>query len=103
MAIDDMRVSGGVADFDYDPEKKVIRTIDVSGGARVSDNEKSATAKQLKINLDVDRYILSGRPRVMQGADELQGERIVIEDRGRRVRVEKARAKVDERSFEDTP
>lgn len=103
MALDDMRVSGGVADFDYDMERKEIRTIDVSKGARISDQEKSATAKHLKINLDVDKYILSGRPRVMQGSDELQGERIVIEDRGRRVKVEKARAKVDEKSFEESP
>jgi lipopolysaccharide export system protein LptA len=71
-----------------------------SGGARVSDADKWATAQNVMVDFEKDRFIFRGHPRVVQNNDDLRGEEIVFLDGGKRVRVKGARARVDEKKLE---
>lgn len=100
LDLDTMRITGPQARFDYDKSSDIVRSITVDGGARVSDTDKWATSKSLKIDFHDDRFVLTGSPRVVQNNDELRGEKIVFLDGGKRVQVFKARATVDEKRLE---
>lgn len=100
MDMDDMRITGPEAEFEYDSGKELVKSISVKGGVKVSDTEKWATAQNLKVQFEDDKYIFRGNPRVVQDTDELRGEEIVFLDGGRKVLVQRARAKVDEKSLE---
>jgi LPS export ABC transporter protein LptC/lipopolysaccharide transport protein LptA len=100
MDMDDMRITGPEAEFEYDANKELVKSIAVKGGVKVSDTEKWATAQNLKVHFDQDKYIFRGNPRVVQDNDELRGEEIVFLEGGRKVLVQRARARVDERSLE---
>ena len=71
-----------------------------SGGAKVSDADKWATAQNVRVDFESNRFVFRGNPRVMQSGDELRGEEIVFLDGGRRVQVKSARARVDEKRME---
>ncbi|MGE0762518.1 MAG: LPS export ABC transporter periplasmic protein LptC [Bdellovibrionales bacterium] len=100
MDMDDMRITGPEAEFEYDANKEIVKSIAVKGGVKVSDSEKWATSQNLKVHFEEDKYIFRGNPRVVQDSDELRGEEIVFLDGGRKVLVQRARARVDERSLE---
>jgi LPS export ABC transporter protein LptC/lipopolysaccharide transport protein LptA len=100
MDMDDMRITGPEAEFEYDPKKELVKSISVKGGVKVSDTEKWATAQNLKVQFEDDKYIFRGNPRVVQDNDELRGEEIIFLDGGKKVLVQRARATVDEKSLE---
>lgn len=97
--MDQMRITGPEAEFEYDSTQDLIRSVNVNGGVKVSDTEKFATAQNLKVQFEDDKYVFRGNPRVVQNNDELRGEEIVFSEGGRRVKVQKAKAKVDEKSL----
>lgn len=100
LDLETMRITGPEAQFDYDKDSSEIRSLKVKGGAKVSDTDKFATANNLDVDFDTNKFIFSGEPRVVQNNDELKGERIVFLDGGKRVQVLRARAKVDETLLE---
>jgi LPS export ABC transporter protein LptC len=100
MDMDEMRITGPEAEFEYDAKKELVKSIDVKGGVKASDTEKWATAQNLKVHFDEDKYVFRGNPLVVQDSDELRGDEIVFMDGGRKVLVQRARAKVDDRTLE---
>lgn len=100
MDLDNMRITGPDAEFEYDSQKDLVKSIAVKGGVRVTDTEKLATAQNLKVFFEEDKFVFRGDPRVVQDSDELRGEEIVFLEGGRKVLVQRARAKVDEKSLE---
>ena len=100
LDLDSMRITGPEARFDYDAKSDMIKSVYVSGGTRVSDADKWATAQNVNIDFKNDKFVFRGSPRVVQNNDELRGEEIVFLDGGKQVLVQKARAKVDERRLE---
>ena len=97
MDMDNMRITGPRAEFDYDSRKDQVSGLNVVGGVKVSDTDKWATSDNLKIDFDNDKFTFWGHPRVVQSDDELKGEEIVFLDGGRQVQVNKARARMDEK------
>jgi lipopolysaccharide export system protein LptA len=95
-----MRITGPEAVFEYGREQNLVKSVQVSGGVRVSDLEKWVTSQKVSVNFDKDRYVFSGNPRVVQNNDELQGEEIVFLEGGKKVEVFKARANVESREPE---
>lgn len=93
---ENMRISGPEAQFQYNKEKDVVESLYVKGGVRVSDTLKFATSDNVKVLFNEEKFIFRGAPRVVQNNDELRGEEIVFLNGGRRVKVIKARARVDE-------
>ena len=66
----------------------------------MSDAEKFATAENLNVQFEQDKYVFKGHPRVVQDNDEMRGDEIVFLEGGKKVLVQKVRAKVDEKSLE---
>ncbi len=93
---DTFSIQGPEALFAYPKGGDIPRSIIVNGGVQVSDIEKKASAENLEIDLSDDRYILKGSPKIVQGADELEGEEIILYDNGKRVKIEGINAKMKE-------
>lgn len=96
IEVDTLRIDGPEAEFEYRPGADPLRSVLISGGARVSDIDKYATAEAVRFEPEQNRLVLSGRPRVVQGQDEIVGEKITILNGGKKVRVEKMKARVEE-------
>ena len=100
LDMDSMRITGPEARFNYDAKSDLVKSVYVSGGTRVSDSDKWATAQNVNIDFTEDKFIFRGNPRVVQNNDELRGEEIIFLEGGKQVLVQRARAKVDEKRLE---
>jgi len=96
LDMDAMRITGPEAEFAYDSSRQLIKTANFTGGARVSDAQKWATAQNVDVDFEANRFVFRGSPRVVQGSDELRGQEIVFIDGGKRVQVKGARADMDQ-------
>ena len=93
---DTMRITGPKAKFHYDQNSKQMKSLEVVGGARMSDDSKWATSKTLFIDFNEQMYLLKGEPRVVQDDDELVGAEIVFFEGGDKMVVRGGEALVDE-------
>ncbi|MCB0390522.1 MAG: LPS export ABC transporter periplasmic protein LptC [Bdellovibrionales bacterium] len=91
-----MRLTGPDATFNYDTDKNLVTSMLVQGGAKVSDTDKWATSETVDVQFEKEKYIFRGSPRVVQNNDELKGEEIIFYNGGKKVKVFKARANLDE-------
>ena len=91
-----MRLTGPDALFNYDSEKELVTSMKVQGGVKVSDTDKWATSQMVNVEFEKEKYVFRGNPRVVQNNDELKGEEIIFYNGGKRVKVFKARANLDE-------
>ncbi|MNY67067.1 hypothetical protein D3C86_2045840 [compost metagenome] len=64
---------------------------------KVSDMDKYATSDSVNLDLLADKYTFKGKPKVIQNNDELSGEEIIFLDGGKKVKVEKVRAKMEKK------
>ncbi len=100
LDMQEMRITGPEAIFKYGEKSGELESVVFTGGARVSDSEKWATAQNLRVDLKSNRFVFWGNPRVVQNNDELRGEEIIFIDGGKRVQVKGARAKVNQNQLE---
>jgi LPS export ABC transporter protein LptC len=97
----------GNAKFDYDHmqiESPSVRMIFGSrselvkvlyeGGVSLSGQNRKATSEALAFDFVSNTLRFTGKPRLVQGGDELHGDEIIFLDGGRRVKVEKVKASV---------
>lgn len=94
ITYDNMKLEGPEASFLYSTAD-VLQSVAVKGGVRVSDAAKFATSESVDLDLLTNQYVFRGRPKVIQNNDELMGEEIIFLDGGKKVKVEKVRAKVE--------
>ncbi len=95
---DTMQLTGPEARFSYDPKSENLDSMQVVGGARVTDTDKFATADAVDLRFKDNRVVFDGSPRVVQNGEELVGDQIVLLDGGRRVQVSNAKAQIDPKS-----
>lgn len=95
MNYDNMRLEGPEASFLYNKGANILSAVEVRGGVKVSDVDKFATSEKVNLDLLADRYVFQGRPKVIQNNDELTGEEIIFLDGGKKVKVERVRARVE--------
>lgn len=98
ITYDNMKLEGPEAAFLYQAGANVLSTVNINGGVKVSDVDKFATSQSVNLDLLKNQYTFKGRPRVIQNSDELTGEEIVFLDGGKKVKVERVRAKVDNKT-----
>ncbi len=84
----------------YDEKGQSIKTVYLFNNVFGNDKVKQIGADEIKINLDLDTFDLKGSPYVSQGRDFLKGNRILIENRGEKVKVFKALAEVKSKTIE---
>ncbi|UXR64662.1 LPS export ABC transporter periplasmic protein LptC [Bdellovibrio bacteriovorus] len=95
MSYDNMKLEGPEASFLYGKGADILSSVAIKGGVRVSDVDKFATAENVDLDLLTNKYTFKGRPKVIQNNDELTGEEIIFLDGGKKVKVERVRAKVE--------
>lgn len=96
MEYDKVRLEGPEAAFFQSDKGDFLSNVAFSGGVKVSDVDKFATSENLNLDLIANKFIFTGRPKVYQNNDELSGERIIFLEGGKKVRVEKVRARSTE-------
>lgn len=96
IEIETMRIEGPRARFVYRNKSDLLQSVLFQGGVKVSDIDKYATSDQVRFDPEQNQFVLTGRPRVVQNQDEIVGEQIIFLDGGKRVKVEKMRARVEE-------
>jgi LPS export ABC transporter protein LptC/lipopolysaccharide transport protein LptA len=92
-----MKMEGPEANFEYRPGADILQSVLVKGGVKVSDVDKYATSDTVKFDPEQNKFTFNGRPRVVQNNDEITGEQIVFIDGGKKVKVEKIRAKMEKK------
>jgi LPS export ABC transporter protein LptC len=95
MNYEGMQVEGPAASFLQSKDGALLSQINFSGGVKTSDKTKFATSEKLNLDLLKNQYVFTGQPKVYQNDDELSGEQIVFIDGGKKVKVEKIRARVE--------
>ncbi|PWU18043.1 MAG: LPS export ABC transporter periplasmic protein LptC [Bdellovibrio sp.] len=96
IEVDTLRIEGPKAEFEYLSKESQLKSILIQGGVKVSDMDKYATAETVRLEPIENRLTLTGRPRVVQGQDEIVGDQIMFAEGGKKVKVEKMRARVEE-------
>ena len=86
------KIEGPAATFVYEKKKSTLKNIILSGGVRVSSDDKYAVSEVMNLDIGANQFTFTGHPRVYQNNDELSGQQIVFLDGGKKVRVEKVRA-----------
>ncbi len=92
---DKMKIEGPEASFLYNKGANLISSIQVKGGVKVSDADKFASSENLDLDVLNNKFTFRGKPKVIQNDDELTGDEIIFLDGGKRVKVEKVRARVE--------
>lgn len=95
IELDSMKLEGPEARFDYSEAKDFLKSVVVTGGVKISDLDKYATSEVVNFDPGQNRFTLQGKPRVVQNKDEITGEQIILIDGGKKVKVEKMKARVE--------
>lgn len=95
MSYDGMRLEGPEASFLYGGGQEILKSVAVKGGVKVSDADKFATSESVDLDLLANKYVFKGSPKIIQNNDELSGEEIVFLDGGKKVKIERVRAKME--------
>lgn len=88
-------IKGPSARFAYNEMSRFINSIKVDGGITVTGENKLATSEKLSIDLEKNLFRFTGRPKLIQNEDELMGDEILFIDGGKKVKVQKVRARVE--------
>lgn len=92
---DKMKIEGPEAKFVYQDKTNLLSSIQFKGGVKVADVNKFASSDTLNLDLLENKFTFHGKPKVIQDDDELSGDEIIFLDGGKRVKVEKVRARVE--------
>lgn len=95
MKYNQMEISGPEASFKYSADSKMLNSIEVKGGVQAKDQQKFATAENLLIDILNQKMTFKGKPKLVQDNDELNGDQIVFLDGGKKVKIEKVKAKME--------
>ncbi len=98
--IEKTRLMGERATFKYgilskNTGIKGLKSILVSGGVKAVGTDKFVTAGELDFSFAENKFTFTGQPKVVKDNDELRGNKIIFLDGGKKIRVYKARARVD--------
>lgn len=96
MVYQDSTIRGKNANFDFDPKTRQLRSVLFMNGVEVENGDKTAAADMLQVDLLESKIVFRGHPRLKQDDDVLVGEEIIFFDGGKRVKIEKARARVED-------
>lgn len=98
LTYDKMAIEGPSAVFAYNKKNNLLNGIKFQGGVKVSELNRFVTSQNLDLNLINKIYSFTGGPKLIQDGDELKGDEIIFLDGGKKVKVERVRAKVENKS-----
>lgn len=89
IKVDQMRVNGNLAQFQYKDGK--LDTLHMDGGIHFRDPDKTGSAGEAIVYFNEDKYIFRKKPFITQSENELIGDEITVYNGGKRVQVKKAK------------
>jgi lipopolysaccharide export system protein LptA len=95
--LESIRMTGNSADFEYQKDSHVLKSLLMKGNVKVTDQRHWASSQYAEVLFAENEFVLYGHPRVIQDDNELRGEEIRFLDGGKEVTVLKARARVENR------
>lgn len=73
--------------FKYSSEEKKLKTIVLADVVTMKESDRSATCRELEMNLDLDQMILRGSPKVRMQDDEITGNEIIFSENGQKIKI----------------
>ncbi len=93
MKYNEMTIEGDQSEFSYGERTNLFDDVKVKGLVKLIDAQKRvATSQSLDVNLIDNKFIFSGKPKLIQEGDELSGDEITFFDGGKRVKVDRVKA-----------
>lgn len=96
--LESVRMTGNMADFEYEKEDHSLKSLLMKGNVKVTDQKHWASSQYAQVLFAQNEFVLYGNPRVIQDDNELRGEEIRFLEGGKEVSVIKARARVENKS-----
>lgn len=90
---DDMQIESPSAKMLFGPRSELVKVM-FEGGVTLTGHNRKATSESLTFDFTANQLRFTGKPRLVQGNDELHGDEIIFLDGGRKVKVEKIKANV---------
>jgi len=90
------QIEGPKALFLYADAAERLQSVKMDGGVQMKDSNRYATSDSVRFDPEVNSYILSGSPRVVQDLDEILGEEITLLEGGRKIKVDRIKARVEQ-------
>lgn len=84
---DNMKISSPYAEFKYSSQKNALETVQVYDDVILTDKTKTATCREMLINIPNDTMILKGNPRIKMGEDEIQGDEVIFSEKGKKIKI----------------
>jgi len=88
-----MKMTSQNAIFAYNEKTQDFQYLELQGKVELTDEKRRVVSENLKVDIAKQEFLFSGQPRLYQGADELMGDQIIFMDNGKKVKVEKVKAK----------
>ena len=79
--------------FAFDEVTKKFSLLDMKGNVELSQGSRKVMSDDLRIDFASEKLTFSGKPRLYQDEDELVGDKIIFLEGGKKVKVEKVKAK----------
>lgn len=92
-----MHMKSPRADFQFSNQGGALSNIQMLGGVHIQDVEKTATSETVFFDPVENKYIFRGNPKLTQDQDELIGDEIVFLNGGKQVKVDKIKAKLEDK------
>ena len=92
-----MRMESAEALFKYSKDNKLMNQLSLMKDVQVLYGDKRATSQRLDLDLLQNKFVFTGKPKLMQNEDEISGDSIVFLEGGKRVKVEKLKPVVTEK------
>lgn len=88
-------VHGQEAQLKFEEKDKILERLTIRGGVSLQDSLRKATSDSVDIDFKTKNISLNGNPYVVSGEDEMRGEKIILVNGGRKIIVDKIKAKMD--------
>ncbi|MCX5859042.1 MAG: lipopolysaccharide transport periplasmic protein LptA [Proteobacteria bacterium] len=78
----------------FNPQNREVTRITATGNVKMSQGDRIAVGDKAEYDVPGEMMVLTGSPRLIQGEDQVEGERIRVDLTKNRYEVESARARV---------
>ena len=94
--VDQMTITGPRARFLY--QEGALYSMLVDGGVKIKDVGRWGVAGEAEVFFQEDKYVFRDSPKVVEGADQLIGDEIIIYDGGDRIQIKRAKTKYNSKN-----
>lgn len=86
----------GSSEFHYDEKEQLLYLIKMIKNVKIISPENYATCGQATLSIQEEKTELLDSPRIIQGKNQLEGDKIILNHRDNSIRIDKMRAIYDE-------